>query len=93
MSDLDFAMPVGSIVVAASDGVVRLHKDESKTGGFGWFTEIDHGNGYWTMYAHLSGFIVTEGQRVVAGQPIAYSGGKQKAPGAGTSSPLWCASR
>lgn len=84
MSDLDFSMPVGSIVVAAAGGTVHIHDDATKTGGFGWYVAVDHGS-YWTIYAHLSGFIATEGQQVVAGQPIAYSGGKTGHPGAGTS--------
>lgn len=86
--DLDFGMPVGTIVVAAADGVARVYPDESNNGGFGWYVRVDHDDGRWTMYAHLSGFIVantTTGQRVVAGQPIAYSGGKKGASGAGTS--------
>lgn len=84
-SDLDFAMGVGTIVVAAAGGVVTRYPEESKNSGFGWYIKIDHGNGYWTMYAHLSGFIAESGQHVAAGQPIAYSGGKKEAPGAGTS--------
>ena len=83
--DLDFGMKVGNIVVAAAEGIVHKHDDSSKTSGFGWFVEIDHGNGYWTIYAHLSGFIVTEGQKVIAGQPIGYSGGAKDLEGSGTS--------
>lgn len=85
MSDLDFAMNVGTIVVAASDGIVTRYPEENKNGGFGWYIKVDHGNNYWTIYAHLSGFIAESGQRVVAGQPIAYSGGKSGASGSGTS--------
>lgn len=83
--DLDFAMPVGTVVVAAAQGTIHTHSDASKTGGFGWFIAVDHGDGKWTMYAHLSGLIATDGQEVVAGQPIGYSGGRSGAPGAGTS--------
>ncbi len=83
--DLDFGMPAGSIVVAAAGGTMRIYPNDRENGGFGWFAKVDHHNGYWTIYAHLSGFIATEGQEVVAGQPIAYSGGKNGAPGAGTS--------
>lgn len=85
MSDLDFAMNVGTIVVAAADGTVTRYPEENKNGGFGWYVKVDHGNNYWTIYAHLSGFIAESGQRVVAGQPIAYSGGKKGASGSGTS--------
>lgn len=85
ISDLDFAMPVGSIVVAAAAGRVTKFDDASKTGGFGWYIRIDHDDGRWTIYAHLSGFIANTGDRVVAGQPIAYSGGNENSPGAGKS--------
>lgn len=83
-SDLDFGMEVGTVVVAAAEGTVHVHSDPTKTGGFGWYVSVDHGD-YWTIYAHLSGFIASEGEHVVAGQPIAYSGGKAGHPGSGTS--------
>ena len=35
---------------------------------------IDHGNGITTCYFHLSGFNVSEGANVVAGQTIAFAG-------------------
>lgn len=69
--DLDFDMKVGDIVVAASNGVIRWGSNPS---GFGTYAKVDHGNGYWTMYGHLSGYIAQDGDVVVAGQPIAYSG-------------------
>ena len=35
---------------------------------------IDHGNGISTCYFHLSGFAVSTGANVSAGQTIAYAG-------------------
>lgn len=69
--DLDFRMEVGNIVVAAADGTMYWG---SNPNGFGTYAKVDHGNGYWTMYAHLSGYIASNGSAVSAGQPIAYSG-------------------
>ena len=43
-------------------------------GGFGRTVEIDHGFGYKTIYGHLSGFKVKEGQMVERGDLIALTG-------------------
>jgi murein DD-endopeptidase MepM/ murein hydrolase activator NlpD len=43
-------------------------------GGFGLTVEIDHGFGYRTIYAHLSGTKVKEGQQVNRGDLIALTG-------------------
>ena len=37
---------------------------------FGNYVEIDHGNGYRTLYAHMSSIGVTQGQAVSQGQEI-----------------------
>jgi murein DD-endopeptidase MepM/ murein hydrolase activator NlpD len=68
---VDLAAPVGSIVVAAENGSV------SKTGwqGFGGTGVcLSHGAGLETCYFHTSTPLVTLGQRVVRGQPIALVG-------------------
>ncbi len=78
--DLDFGLPNGSIVVAAADGTLR-HRENPN--GFGLYARVDHSDGNWTMYAHLSGYIVSDGQRVFAGQPIAYSGNSGLSIGTG----------
>jgi hypothetical protein len=74
--DVDFGLPKESIVVAATDGI--MHQEQSiKSGiftGFGRYAKVDAGNGYYTLYGHLSEYIASEGEKVFAGQPIAYSG-------------------
>ena len=42
--------------------------------GYGNYIEIDHGNGYYTAYAHLSSFNVSAGDIVSRGEQIAVSG-------------------
>lgn len=68
---VDIAAPFGSHVHAAADGVVEKVGWES---GYGRVVVIDHENGIETLYAHLSGFAVTVGQRVRCGQLIGYVG-------------------
>ncbi len=70
--DLDFEMVVGTIIVAAADGT--MHYGDSTTTGFGKYARVDHGNGYWTMYGHLSEYAVEDGKSVKAGDYIAKSG-------------------
>jgi murein DD-endopeptidase MepM/ murein hydrolase activator NlpD len=42
--------------------------------GYGREIEIDHGNGIVTVYGHLQGYNVVEGQTVVKGEVIGYVG-------------------
>jgi murein DD-endopeptidase MepM/ murein hydrolase activator NlpD len=70
---VDFAVPMGTPVMAAGAGTVQL---EGRYGGYGNFMKVNHGNGYATGYAHLSRFApgLHIGSRVRQGQVIAYSG-------------------
>ena len=68
----DFAMPVGTPVVAAAAGrVVAL---PSAREGHTLSLVLDHGSGIYTLYAHLSALKVRPGARVAAGQLVALSG-------------------
>jgi murein DD-endopeptidase MepM/ murein hydrolase activator NlpD len=70
-SGIDIAEPYGTPVLAADNGVATIHS----TGyGYGNFVVLTHGNGYSTLYGHLSAFNVRNGQLVVRGQVIAYEG-------------------
>jgi murein DD-endopeptidase MepM/ murein hydrolase activator NlpD len=77
---VDFSAPQGTHVYATGDGIVK----EVKTlfGGYGKYIEIDHGFGFVTLYAHLSGFEVRKGQRIKRGELIGYVGntGQSTAP-------------
>ena len=46
----------------------------SAFGGYGNMVVIDHGNGYQSLYAHLSSVGVSCGQSVLQGQYIASAG-------------------
>lgn len=67
----DFNAPIGTPVAAASGGTVIMAE---YYGGYGRTVKINHGGGVVTMYSHLSSYAVDVGQRVSAGQVIAYSG-------------------
>lgn len=67
----DIAVPSGTPVHAADGGVVVVSGWE---GGYGNYIAIDHGNGISTGYGHNSRLLVRQGDKVVKGQVIAYSG-------------------
>lgn len=70
-SGLDIGAGYGSSVVASDSGTVIM---ADWNGGYGNCVMINHGNGYYTLYGHLSGYAVSEGQSVSQGQTIAYVG-------------------
>lgn len=77
---MDFASPSGSPVYATGEGKIRVV--ESSRRGYGNNIVIDHGYGYQTLYAHLSGFEAKPGQLVKRGDVIGYVGstGQSTAP-------------
>lgn len=74
---IDFAVPVGTPLYSAADGVVVGVADSDlacRGASYGKWTMIKHTNGLTTLYAHMSSFGVSVGQTVVAGQKIGLSG-------------------
>ena len=67
----DMAVPEGTAIYAAADGVVKLAR---WNGGYGNCTEIDIGGGFVMVYGHQSRLLVQEGQVVKAGTLIGLSG-------------------
>ncbi len=74
---IDFAAPGGTPIFATADGIVT--QANQKVRGLGLHVVIDHGNGYTTMYAHMSEISVHQGQKVTQGQIIGYVGNTGKA--------------
>lgn len=64
---VDWAAPTGTPVVAAGAGRVVSAGD---MGDYGNTILIDHGAGWQTLYAQLSGFDIRAGDCVTAGTPI-----------------------
>ena len=67
----------GSIIAADGGTVVTATYSE----GYGNYVIIDHGNGYQTLYAHMSGIAVGSGQTVSQGQTVGYLGATGRATG------------
>jgi murein DD-endopeptidase MepM/ murein hydrolase activator NlpD len=69
---INLAVPEGTPVKAAEDGVVAYSGNELK--GYGNLILIRHSNGYVTAYAHASELLVKRGDAIKRGQVIAKSG-------------------
>lgn len=68
----DFAIPPGTVVVAAAAGRVLRVSSEFHRGGLKVF--LDHGRGLLTSSNHLARALVSPGEIVRRGQPIALAG-------------------
>ncbi len=67
----DIAAPYGTSVFASAQGTVI---SAGWSGGYGKYIVIDHGNGVKTAYGHNSSLLVSVGDYVSQGQPIAKVG-------------------
>jgi murein DD-endopeptidase MepM/ murein hydrolase activator NlpD len=70
-SGVDYRAPIGTPVYAANSGTVKLAKNLFYSGNL---VLIDHGQGLFTQYGHLSEIRVTPGQQVEKGDQIGLSG-------------------
>ncbi len=75
---IDFAAAPGTQVLAVADGIVS---HTGLDGGYGRMIEITHGNGYVTRYAHNAKILVTPGQTVKRGDPVALMGSTGRSTG------------
>jgi murein DD-endopeptidase MepM/ murein hydrolase activator NlpD len=69
---LDIAIGIGTPVLASDSGVVVFSGWSSV--GYGNMVMVDHGNGFQTLYAHLTASMVRCGQSVARGQMIGTGG-------------------
>jgi murein DD-endopeptidase MepM/ murein hydrolase activator NlpD len=76
---IDLAGPVGTPIYATADGTVL--RSGWNNGGYGNLIEIDHGRGITTLYAHLSGMTVRQGEQVTRGQMIGRMGSTGRSTG------------
>jgi murein DD-endopeptidase MepM/ murein hydrolase activator NlpD len=75
---VDFVATAGTTVRATAAGIVT---NASWSGGYGNMVEVDHGDAVSTRYGHLSAFLVSVGDRVEAGAPIARVGSTGRSTG------------
>jgi len=76
---LDIANPGAPAILAADSGTVTFAGCLSW--GYGCHVILDHGNGYQTLYAHLSRYSVEVGQQVSQGQVIGVMGSTGRSTG------------
>jgi murein DD-endopeptidase MepM/ murein hydrolase activator NlpD len=69
---INLAVPEGTPIKAAEDGVVAYAGNELK--GYGNLVLVRHANGFVTAYANASDILVKRGEAVKRGQVIAHSG-------------------
>lgn len=79
---IDIATPLGTPIMASANGTVTVARGFGYNGGYGQYVVVSHPNGTQTVYGHLSSVIVSQGQSVVQGQVIGYSGNTGKSTGA-----------
>lgn len=65
---VDITNPVGTPIVAGKNG--KVISAQSLTWGYGKHVIIDHGDGFSSLYAHMSGFNVGVGQSVTGGSTV-----------------------
>ena len=69
---INLAVPEGTPIKAADDGVVAYAGNELK--GYGNLVLIRHSNGFVSAYAHASELMVKRGDSIKRGQVIAHAG-------------------
>lgn len=70
-SGIDIGAADGSAIVASDGGTVAVAQYSDS---YGNYVMINHGNGYTTVYAHMSSMAVSAGQSVSQGDTIGYVG-------------------
>ncbi len=68
---IDLAAPKGRAIVASRSGIVT---NASYASDAGYNVTINHMDGFASVYMHMTHYIVSAGQKVVAGQVIGYCG-------------------
>ena len=79
---LDIATAYGTTIKASDGGtVVWSGTGTGSYWSYGNYVVIDHGNGVRTLYAHCSSLLVSTGEKVYQGQPIARVGSTGRSSG------------
>jgi len=76
---LDIANHDGGAILAADSGTVVVSGWTNS--GYGYHVIVDHGNGYQTLYAHMSVLSVVAGQKVARGAVLGQMGSTGRSTG------------
>ncbi|MDR1601735.1 MAG: peptidoglycan DD-metalloendopeptidase family protein [Tannerella sp.] len=76
---IDLKVQKGDTIRAAFNGKVRIKGYERR--GYGYYLVLRHPNGLETIYGHLSKFLVSENEIVMAGTPIGLGGNTGRSTG------------
>ena len=68
---VDLAAPTGRPIYATRSGTVDT---ASYNGSAGYYVQINHGDGFKSIYMHMTHYVVSSGQHVSQGQVIGYCG-------------------
>ena len=68
---VDLAAPTGTPIYASRSGTVSTATYSSDCG---YYVQINHGDGYRSIYMHMTHYVVYSGQHVSQGQVIGYCG-------------------
>lgn len=68
---VDLGAPQGTPIVATRAGTIKWATWDNSAG---FYVGIDHGDGFQSIYMHMTHYIVSKGQEVKAGQVIGYVG-------------------
>ena len=69
---IDLACPTGTPIYATRAGTVTIAAYQA--GVAGYYVSLDHGDGFGSIYMHMTNYVVSAGQKVTAGQLIGYVG-------------------
>lgn len=69
---VDMACPSGTPVYATRAGTVTVASYQA--GGAGYYVSINHGDGFASIYMHMTRYVVSKGQSVAQGELIGYVG-------------------
>ncbi len=68
---VDLAAPAGTPIYATRSGVVTIARSSASAGNY---VTVNHGDGYSSVYMHMTNYVVSVGQYVSQGQLIGYVG-------------------
>ena len=69
---VDMSAPINTPIYAARSG--KVTRASYQDGGAGYYVNISHGDGFSSIYMHMTRYIVSAGQYVEQGQVIGYVG-------------------